>query len=157
MELTYASSSLPNLSAAATMPHRAVKIIPLEHPSPSTPSSSPPQLSSAVSKWTARMKQKTFDEWIEMFVPCYRWIRIYNWNDYLQADLMAGVTVGVMLVPQVYLSITIMYMCVCVCLYICTVCLLLCLYGHDFLLFIVILILRKPKAGTICFDARKCN
>ncbi|KAL8093339.1 hypothetical protein AgCh_035279 [Apium graveolens] len=99
MELTYASTSLPNLSAAATMPHRAVKIIPLEHPSPSTPSS-PPQLSSAVSKWTARMKQKTFDEWIEMFVPCYRWIRIYNWNDYLQADLMAGVTVGVMLVPQ---------------------------------------------------------
>lgn len=99
MELTYASSSLPNLSSAA-MPHRSVKIIPLEHPSSSTPSSSQPQFSSAVSKWTARMKQKTFDEWIEMFVPCYRWIRIYNWNEYLQADLMAGITVGVMLVPQ---------------------------------------------------------
>ncbi|WOG96229.1 hypothetical protein DCAR_0415563 [Daucus carota subsp. sativus] len=97
MELTYASSSIPNLTA---MPHRSIKIIPLEHPSTSTPSSSPSQLSAAVSKWTARMKQKTRDEWIEMFVPCYRWMRIYNWSEYLQADLMAGVTVGVMLVPQ---------------------------------------------------------
>lgn len=51
------------------------------------------------------MKQKTRDEWIEMFVPCYRWMRIYNWSEYLQADLMAGVTVGVMLVPQVILSL----------------------------------------------------
>lgn len=79
------------------------------------------------------MKQKTFDEWIEMFVPCYRWIRIYDWNEYLQADLMAGITVGVMLVPQVYLSIIIiiMYMCVFIIMY--------------FLLFVVILIDRKPK------------
>lgn len=42
----------------------------------------------------------TFEEWIELFIPCYRWIRTYKWRDYLQPDLMAGITVGIMLVPQ---------------------------------------------------------
>lgn len=39
-------------------------------------------------------------EWMELFLPCIRWIRTYKWREYLQADLMAGVTVGIMLVPQ---------------------------------------------------------
>lgn len=42
----------------------------------------------------------TFEEWIELFIPCYRWIRAYKWREYLQLDLMAGITVGIMLVPQ---------------------------------------------------------
>ncbi|KAL0927024.1 hypothetical protein M5K25_001176 [Dendrobium thyrsiflorum] len=39
-------------------------------------------------------------EWMELFLPCTRWIRTYNWREFLQADLMAGVTVGIMFVPQ---------------------------------------------------------
>ncbi|KAG1365749.1 putative Sulfate transporter 4.1, chloroplastic [Cocos nucifera] len=39
-------------------------------------------------------------EWMELFLPCSRWIRTYRWRDYLQVDLMSGLTVGVMLVPQ---------------------------------------------------------
>lgn len=46
------------------------------------------------------MKRMTWVEWIEVFLPCVRWIRTYKWREYLQVDLMAGVTVGVMLVPQ---------------------------------------------------------
>lgn len=53
------------------------------------------------------MKQKTLTDWIELFLPCYRWISRYKWREYLQPDLMAGVTVGVMLVPQVPLIILI--------------------------------------------------
>ncbi|KAG5237647.1 sulfate transporter [Salix suchowensis] len=34
------------------------------------------------------------------FLPCCRWIRTYKWREYLQPDLMAGLTVGVMLIPQ---------------------------------------------------------
>lgn len=33
-------------------------------------------------------------------LPCSRWIRTYKWREYFQVDLMAGTTVGVMLVPQ---------------------------------------------------------
>jgi len=45
----------------------------------------------------------TWLEWIEFLIPCSRWIRIYKWREFLQLDLMAGITVGVMLVPQVTL------------------------------------------------------
>lgn len=46
------------------------------------------------------MKRMTWTDWIEQFLPCYRWISRYKWREYLQPDLMAGITVGVMLVPQ---------------------------------------------------------
>lgn len=47
------------------------------------------------------MKEMSVTEWISVFLPCYRWVRSYNFHDYLQCDLMAGITVGVMVVPQV--------------------------------------------------------
>jgi sulfate transporter 4 len=40
-------------------------------------------------------------EWAEAVLPCWAWMRKYRWKEDLQADLAAGVTVGVMLVPQV--------------------------------------------------------
>lgn len=43
----------------------------------------------------------TWIEWIDFFFPCSRWMRTYKVNEYLQPDLMAGITVGIMLVPQV--------------------------------------------------------
>lgn len=40
-------------------------------------------------------------EWAEAALPCVAWTRKYRWKEDLQADLAAGITVGVMLVPQV--------------------------------------------------------
>nr|ASU91608.1 sulfate transporter 4.2 [Camellia sinensis] len=108
MEITYASSSLSDLASSAaaadqtSMPTtgRPVRVIPLEHPTATTSTSSSSSSSSSLSRWRSKLKRMTFEEWIELFIPCYRWIRTYKWRDYLQLDLMAGITVGIMLVPQ---------------------------------------------------------
>ncbi|CAN4096032.1 unnamed protein product [Withania somnifera] len=94
-----ASSSSPSPTSISTSGSRSVKIIPLEHPSVTSASSSSLP-SSAVSKWKTKMKRMTWKEWIEFFFPCYRWMSTYKVREYLQADLMAGITVGIMLVPQ---------------------------------------------------------
>lgn len=118
MEITYASPSSNNLAGVAAAASsssssmssssltRPIKIIPLQHPStapvssfPSSTSSSP--FHSVFSRWKTKVKRMTLLEWIEMFLPCFRWIRTYKWREYLQVDLMAGLTVGIMLVPQV--------------------------------------------------------
>ncbi|XP_052188215.1 probable sulfate transporter 4.2 isoform X3 [Diospyros lotus] len=104
MEITYASSSSCNLAASAgdAMPAvpgttgRPVKVIPFQHPAETTTPSS----SSLSSRWRSKLKGMTLTDWIELLFPCYRWIRSYKWREYLQVDLMAGITVGVMLVPQ---------------------------------------------------------
>ncbi|XP_058182414.1 sulfate transporter 4.1, chloroplastic-like isoform X1 [Rhododendron vialii] len=105
MEITYASSSSRDLdqstvdqTPSGSMPKtgRPVKVITLEHPTASSSTWPPP----TVSRWRAKLNLMTWTEWIELFLPCYRWIRAYKWKDYFQLDLMAGVTVGVMLVPQ---------------------------------------------------------
>ncbi|KAK4353689.1 hypothetical protein RND71_025883 [Anisodus tanguticus] len=93
---TYAlTTNSPDFASMSTG-SRSVKIIPLEHPSATSSSSSP----SVVSKWKARIKRMTWKEWIELFFPCHRWMRTYKVREYLQSDLMAGITVGIMLVPQ---------------------------------------------------------
>ncbi|KAK1415610.1 hypothetical protein QVD17_31393 [Tagetes erecta] len=77
--------------------NRTVKIIPFQH-SYSSLDSTP--TTSSVSRWREKLNRMKFIDWIEMFIPCSRWIRTYNWREYLQPDLVSGVTVGVMLVPQ---------------------------------------------------------
>ncbi|KAL9351618.1 hypothetical protein Peur_054298 [Populus x canadensis] len=108
MEISYASSShryLPTMSASSSsslgssMPNRPVKTIPLQHPN-TTSSSSTPLPQAMFGRWTAKIKRTTPSQWIDTFLPCYRWIRTYKWREYLQPDLMAGLTVGIMLVPQ---------------------------------------------------------
>ncbi|KAF3790965.1 putative sulfate transporter 4-2 [Nymphaea thermarum] len=109
MEISYASSSAKDFAAGGSGSGgggRQVKVIPLRHPDPSSASSS--LLSSFVSllafllppRWRTKFKQMTLLEWMEVFIPCIRWIRTYKWREYLQVDLMAGLTVGIMLVPQ---------------------------------------------------------
>ncbi|XP_027185401.1 sulfate transporter 4.1, chloroplastic-like [Coffea eugenioides] len=119
MEINYASSSSQNLVLAAAdcsppppsssgsmATTRPVKIIPLQHPSDTASYSSSSSymkqsaVNSVVEKWKTKVKRMTWTEWIETFLPCYRWIRTYKWREYLQIDLMAGLTVGIMLVPQ---------------------------------------------------------
>ncbi|KAJ0987735.1 hypothetical protein J5N97_006091 [Dioscorea zingiberensis] len=86
------SSANPSSSSS-----RAVKIIPLQHPSPLA---RPPSSESLIGRWRSRFRAMSAIEWVELFLPCARWIRTYRVRDYLQVDLMAGITVGVMLVPQ---------------------------------------------------------
>ncbi|MFS7913387.1 putative SLC26A/SulP transporter, STAS domain, sulfate anion transporter, STAS domain superfamily [Helianthus anomalus] len=74
---------------------RTVRIIPFQH-SYSTGGVKTPLLS----RWREKLERMKVIDWIEMFIPCLRWIRTYNWREYLQPDLVSGVTVGIMLVPQ---------------------------------------------------------
>ncbi|XP_020585462.1 probable sulfate transporter 4.2 isoform X2 [Phalaenopsis equestris] len=53
-----------------------------------------------LAQWRAKLAVMTAMDWMELLVPCARWIRTYEWAEYLQVDIMAGITVGVMLVPQ---------------------------------------------------------
>ncbi|KAG6763634.1 hypothetical protein POTOM_031064 [Populus tomentosa] len=111
MERTFASSGsrdLPTISVSyssssslgPSMPTRPVKIIPLQHPNTTTSSSLNLLPGALFSRWTAKVKRTTLVQWIDTFLPCCRWIRTYKWREYFQLDLMAGLTVGVMLVPQ---------------------------------------------------------
>ncbi|XP_058761217.1 sulfate transporter 4.1, chloroplastic-like [Vicia villosa] len=104
MEITsFASHSYSDLPSAA-MPSNAsgssrpIRVIPMQHPNVASSSSLPPNV--AFSQWTSKLRRMTWLEWLEFFLPCSRWIRIYKWREYFQVDLMAGITVGVMLVPQ---------------------------------------------------------
>ncbi|XP_038690888.1 sulfate transporter 4.1, chloroplastic-like isoform X2 [Tripterygium wilfordii] len=104
MEVSYASPSALDVSSGdsipgTSMPTRPVKIIPLQHPNASSYSPQSRMLNMFV-RWSSNVRRMTTIQWIETFLPCYRWIRTYRWREYLNVDLMAGTTVGVMLVPQ---------------------------------------------------------
>ncbi|KAK4284105.1 hypothetical protein QN277_000978 [Acacia crassicarpa] len=108
MDITYASPSGTNLAgdssplraSGTASPTRSVRVIPLKHPTVTASSSSTSHVNLAFSRWATKLRRRTFVEWIELFLPCCRWIPSYRWREYFQADLMAGITVGVMLVPQ---------------------------------------------------------
>jgi sulfate transporter 4 len=48
----------------------------------------------------AALEERTCDDWTETFLPCWRWLKKYEWRSTLPKDLIAGCTVGVMVVPQ---------------------------------------------------------
>ncbi|XP_039036098.1 probable sulfate transporter 4.2 [Hibiscus syriacus] len=114
MEIPSSRDLLPSPTTTAsgsTMPPRPVKIIPLQHPdttSYGSPGGFGNSSSYSSSFWSdslfsgvrGKIKRMTLIDWIEMFLPCCRWIRTYRWREYFQVDLMAGTTVGIMLVPQ---------------------------------------------------------
>ncbi|VYS66718.1 unnamed protein product [Arabidopsis thaliana] len=80
---------------------RPVKVIPLQHPDTSN-EARPPSIpfDDIFSGWTAKIKRMRLVDWIDTLFPCFRWIRTYRWSEYFKLDLMAGITVGIMLVPQ---------------------------------------------------------
>ncbi|EOA31998.1 hypothetical protein CARUB_v10015239mg [Capsella rubella] len=93
-DLSAASSSSP--------PAIPVKVIPLQHPDFTTSDPCCPSIpfQGYFSQWTAMIKRMTFFDWIDNVFPCFLWIRTYQWHQYFKLDLMAGITVGIMLVPQ---------------------------------------------------------
>ncbi|KAJ4807615.1 sulfate transporter 1 [Rhynchospora pubera] len=98
MERSYASSSSGDMASLSGTGTRSVRIIPLQHPSPEKAAG--PPTAPLVERVTARLRGMSGEEWLSALLPCSRWMRSYRWREYLQADLMAGATVGVMLVPQ---------------------------------------------------------
>jgi sulfate transporter 4 len=101
---SFASASSGELAAAAVSGlGRPVRVIPLRHPldargpASSSAAAGPSLLSAAME----RARGMGPWEWAETALPCLAWMRSYRWKEDLQADLAAGITVGVMLVPQV--------------------------------------------------------
>ncbi|KAK8952930.1 putative sulfate transporter 4.2 [Platanthera guangdongensis] len=99
MEISYATSSNLDITEGDVVNGvaRQVKVTSVEHPTPSSPGLPPASL---VAQWRAKLLEMSAMDWMEMLLPCARWIRTYQWSEYLQVDIMAGITVGVMLVPQ---------------------------------------------------------
>uniref|UniRef100_M4CPR7 STAS domain-containing protein n=1 Tax=Brassica campestris TaxID=3711 RepID=M4CPR7_BRACM len=91
------STSSPKLPGQ----NRPVKVIPLQHPDTSD-DARPPSIpfDDILSGWRAKIKRMSLVDWVETLFPCFRWIRTYKWSEYFKLDLMAGITVGIMLVPQ---------------------------------------------------------
>lgn len=99
MEISYATSSNLDLTDCDIgTSFRQAKAMALERRA-MQPNQVP---SSAFSQWRLRIRRMSVVEWMEMMLPCSRWIRTYQWSEYLQVDIIAGITVGVMLVPQVW-------------------------------------------------------
>jgi sulfate transporter 4 len=45
-------------------------------------------------------KNRSCADWTEALLPMYSWLKTYDWRDSLVSDVIAGVTVGVMIIPQ---------------------------------------------------------
>lgn len=74
---------------------RAKRVLPLQRPTIETE-----EQSKDSSKWWHLSWPSSWIEWLQIFIPCIGWLRSYNLRSYLKTDLMAGITVGTMLVPQ---------------------------------------------------------
>lgn len=52
------------------------------------------------SKTTSSLKDRDLLEWSSTLLPCVRWLRSYKYSENLITDICAGLTVGIMIVPQ---------------------------------------------------------
>jgi hypothetical protein len=43
---------------------------------------------------------KSWNDWVSTFLPCWRWLQLYQWKSTLWKDVVAGLTVGIMVIPQ---------------------------------------------------------
>lgn len=46
------------------------------------------------------LKQRNCSEWTDTILPMAKWLRTYDWRSNLVTDVIAGLTVGVMIIPQ---------------------------------------------------------
>lgn len=46
------------------------------------------------------MSQRSCKYWVETFVPMYRWLRTYDYKNDIVSDIISGLTVGLMVIPQ---------------------------------------------------------
>ncbi|XP_072958799.1 probable sulfate transporter 4.2 isoform X2 [Typha angustifolia] len=99
MEISYATSSNLDITDSDVVNGlaRQVRATPLDRPTPSSPALPSPSL---LAQWRLKFQSMSLIELMEILLPCTRWIRTYDWSECLELDLMAGTTVGVMLIPQ---------------------------------------------------------
>ncbi|WOK96939.1 hypothetical protein Cni_G05647 [Canna indica] len=100
MESSSASAAVSRTASSNSLAgggSRAVKVIPLQNPAPASPG---PKSAALHARLVARVWGMSAVDWMELLIPCTRWMRRYKFREYLQPDLIAGITVGVMLVPQ---------------------------------------------------------
>ncbi|KAI5081938.1 hypothetical protein GOP47_0001681 [Adiantum capillus-veneris] len=74
---------------------RVKRVLPLQRPT----DEGVEQSKESLKKWRLSWPS-SWIEWLQIFIPCVRWLRTYDFRSYLKTDLMAGITVGTMLVPQ---------------------------------------------------------
>lgn len=46
------------------------------------------------------MRQRSCQYWLETLVPMYRWLRAYDFKNDIVSDVISGLTVGLMVIPQ---------------------------------------------------------
>lgn len=51
-------------------------------------------------KATTSLTETSREDWLLTAIPCLSWLKTYNWKLTFPADLMAGLTVGLMVIPQ---------------------------------------------------------
>ncbi len=83
-----------------------VKLLSVNHPTTSSRTSASRSMDSSSSSSAAAAAAATWtaEDWrdlLERLVPAVRWLRTYDVRNYLKVDVIAGITVGTMLVPQV--------------------------------------------------------
>ncbi|CAI7783808.1 unnamed protein product, partial [Closterium sp. NIES-54] len=92
------SASSSNGGAGGGLKPRRVRVLPVSHPSHADiyDSGSPGGTGGFIGSncWAA------FWRVVHYLFPCTKWMAAYNLRDDLVADLIAGISVGVMLVPQ---------------------------------------------------------
>ena len=49
---------------------------------------------------TKSLKNRSCQDWAETLLPMFSWLKVYDWRSNLITDVVAGVTVGVMIIPQ---------------------------------------------------------
>ena len=45
-------------------------------------------------------RSRSGKDWLQLFLPMTAWLSTYKWKSYLRDDILAGLTVGVMIIPQ---------------------------------------------------------
>lgn len=75
---------------------RNIRVLPMKHPR-----TDETFRKLSFSFWPpSNVRQLSWKGAFEKFFPCIGWISTYNYREDFQADFIAGLTVGVMLVPQ---------------------------------------------------------
>lgn len=46
------------------------------------------------------VKGYTWYDWLAFFIPCFRWLKTYQYKSWLLWDVLAGLSVGAMVIPQ---------------------------------------------------------
>lgn len=54
----------------------------------------------AMGEWKDNVTSRSASDWLEAFLPMTKWLKTYKWKENVLNDIVAGCTVGIMVVPQ---------------------------------------------------------